>query len=423
MADDTGDKCYNDRGIQNVWIPDCDAVPDPCHPGEPNYPLTPPPVCIPVFITNQPEAPEAPVDAFTEVTFTVVNNTDATGPVTYQWYQEGSPLVGETSATLTFTAQESDGNTTFQVVILNPCGEATSASLLLLVDDYPPECYPYACDSFEGALLDIVDDLWPVYIGDDNTLENVLGGDQLNISLGPASYFTTDPVITNACYDSWRRQSVGGGTAARGAYIDYPRGTPTRSKTASIGILSRFISNLGGASGLGHEMLAVNFLRVDEANPSGFATGVYAKLQISQAPSNPSLRLQINGSWDAGTTVVEQAISDLTNYKWFGLEVTSEIYDINTGPYTWGQSVSAKVFTEDGLTLETEVSLKATAPWQAGLCDGYIEIFAGDSINGFASHLYHKGGKLETTHINELGIAFSRNIEGYTPPEWCPIIP
>jgi hypothetical protein len=68
-------------------------------------------------------------------TFSVV--AVGTGPLTYQWYKDGSPIVGATSAVYSIASVGVQHSGAYHVVVTNPLGQVTSASAGLSIV-YPP---------------------------------------------------------------------------------------------------------------------------------------------------------------------------------------------------------------------------------------------------------------------------------------------
>jgi hypothetical protein len=75
-------------------------------------------VCVPVAIDTQPTDQNAGGGT---VTFTVL--ASGSEPITYQWYENGLPMSGETSNTLTVA---DTSTATYYVALQNPCGSAQS---------------------------------------------------------------------------------------------------------------------------------------------------------------------------------------------------------------------------------------------------------------------------------------------------------
>ena len=91
-------------------------------------------------ITQQPVAPTRTV----VVGNTVTVNVGATGtaPLTYQWRKGGQPVNGQTSATLTFNSITQNDAGTYDVVVSNAYGSATSSPITLTVgaaETIPPQ--------------------------------------------------------------------------------------------------------------------------------------------------------------------------------------------------------------------------------------------------------------------------------------------
>ena len=62
-----------------------------------------------------------------------VVGADGTAPLSYQWYKGNTPLVGETTDTLTFDCAYADNNAAYKVVVTNLYGSVTSAPAALSV--------------------------------------------------------------------------------------------------------------------------------------------------------------------------------------------------------------------------------------------------------------------------------------------------
>jgi Immunoglobulin domain/Immunoglobulin I-set domain len=81
-------------------------------------------------ITTQPKSQT--VTAGQNVTFSVV--ATGTGSLSYQWQKNNSNISGGTAASYTFTAESSDNNATFRVVVSDSTGSTTSNTATLTVN-------------------------------------------------------------------------------------------------------------------------------------------------------------------------------------------------------------------------------------------------------------------------------------------------
>ncbi|HEV2210420.1 MAG TPA: immunoglobulin domain-containing protein [Verrucomicrobiae bacterium] len=137
--------------------------------------------------------PESSVTVFVggSPTFTV----DATGyPLPhYQWYKNGTTLVG-TGASFTYTnAQLSDQGTTFDAVAINTFGQITSSSVTLNVIAAPTQSYPSA------VLADSPKSYWRLDEGPDNGLGN--DGTTAHDYMGGHDGYYSNAVIAVAGYN------------------------------------------------------------------------------------------------------------------------------------------------------------------------------------------------------------------------------
>jgi hypothetical protein len=94
-----------------------------------------------------------PVQANTDLTFTVNVNADATPPVQYQWYQDGIVMSGEVGPTMVLTLRPEDSNTSISVLVQNPCSTQLSDAYLIGEVTPTPFCKVYECDAFDTAVL------------------------------------------------------------------------------------------------------------------------------------------------------------------------------------------------------------------------------------------------------------------------------
>jgi hypothetical protein len=137
--------------------------------------------------------PESSVTVFVGAnpTFTV----DATGyPLPhYQWYKNGTTLVG-TGPSFTYTnAQLSDQGTTFDAVAINTFGQITSSSVTLNVIAAPTQSYPSA------VLADAPKGYWRLDEGPDNGLGN--DGTTAHDYMGGHDGYYSNAVIAVAGYN------------------------------------------------------------------------------------------------------------------------------------------------------------------------------------------------------------------------------
>lgn len=62
-------------------------------------------------------------------------------PLAYQWYRDGTPLPGQTAATLSFNSLQSSDAGTYHVIVANSHGAARSNSAILTVTTPPPSAF------------------------------------------------------------------------------------------------------------------------------------------------------------------------------------------------------------------------------------------------------------------------------------------
>jgi hypothetical protein len=87
----------------------------------------------PPTITTQPASQS--VAPGTSVQFSVAAN--GVGPLTYQWFFNGAPFVGATTATLTFANARASDAGDYTVAVTNPVGTVTSTKATLTVGAAP----------------------------------------------------------------------------------------------------------------------------------------------------------------------------------------------------------------------------------------------------------------------------------------------
>ncbi len=84
---------------------------------------------VPAYVVTDP----APTSAYAGLTATFSVNASGTTPLSYQWYKGTTPIDGATSDILTFTCAYTDNGASYQVVVTNLYGSATSAPAVLTV--------------------------------------------------------------------------------------------------------------------------------------------------------------------------------------------------------------------------------------------------------------------------------------------------
>lgn len=98
-----------------------DGIPDECQ------------ACVPAVIAAGPE----PTIGNLGGTATLAVQALGTASFSYQWRKDGTPLSGETNATLAFNNLPLEAAGLYDVIVTNACGQDTSASAELLVDPQP----------------------------------------------------------------------------------------------------------------------------------------------------------------------------------------------------------------------------------------------------------------------------------------------
>lgn len=91
-------------------------------------------VTMPPVITEAPTVP-SPSYAGSDATLSVW--ADGPGTLSYQWYTNGSPLIGQTATNLVLTGLNASSDATYSVIVSNPYGSVTS-SVVLVVLPLPP---------------------------------------------------------------------------------------------------------------------------------------------------------------------------------------------------------------------------------------------------------------------------------------------
>lgn len=89
--------------------------------------------CVPVVVASGPGSTRGYLGG--PATFTV--QTLGSGPFTYQWRKDGSPLAGQTGATLALTDLPLSAAGLYDVVVSNACGSTTSPHAALAVSAQP----------------------------------------------------------------------------------------------------------------------------------------------------------------------------------------------------------------------------------------------------------------------------------------------
>lgn len=184
-----------------------------------------PSTCVPVYIATHPADKLAVLGKV--VTFSAAVNLDVTGDVTYQWYQDGAPMVGETGDTLTLTVDEGNANRRYHVEVANPCGYAKSYAALLEVG------LTYECDSFAMAVEKIIAPTGTHWTGREgfNSLPNRIAPPTLaslykaNLQCTGPSQYPGRPPLVDACngVTAWKSNnddvSVYGGDSGEAAEL------------------------------------------------------------------------------------------------------------------------------------------------------------------------------------------------------------
>jgi hypothetical protein len=153
--------------------------------------VNPPPV--PPAITTQPA--NLTVTEFDPATFTVV--ATGTGPLSYQWRRNGTPIAGATGSSYTLTPTAvSDSGASFDVVVTNVAGSATSSAATLAVNPGGPtifidahfdsgaDGFAYADDIFRGTNQ-------PNYSGGNHIAAGGFTGGGLQVFVGQAGGSST----------------------------------------------------------------------------------------------------------------------------------------------------------------------------------------------------------------------------------------
>ncbi|MFM1941511.1 MAG: hypothetical protein RI897_493 [Verrucomicrobiota bacterium] len=87
---------------------------------------------VPPWITTQPIAPDR--DLYAGNTVTVSVGAEGPPPLTYQWFKDGAAVTGQTSDTLTLSPAAVSDSGTYEVVVSNTYGQATSDSVSILIN-------------------------------------------------------------------------------------------------------------------------------------------------------------------------------------------------------------------------------------------------------------------------------------------------
>jgi hypothetical protein len=98
-------------------------------------------------ITTQPAAPDRELSEGNTVTLTVA--ASGTPPLSYQWRKAGENLAGKTAANLVFSSLTQADSGTYDVVVTNPYGTATSTPVIL--DVMPAETVPPTLTAATGS--------------------------------------------------------------------------------------------------------------------------------------------------------------------------------------------------------------------------------------------------------------------------------
>lgn len=94
---------------------------------------------VPPQITVQPQAPVGDVYEGMDVTLTV--GAAGQAPLSYQWRKDEGNLGGRTSASLALTNLKTTDSGAYDVVVTNPNGTVTSATVTSNVRAGPPAFY------------------------------------------------------------------------------------------------------------------------------------------------------------------------------------------------------------------------------------------------------------------------------------------
>ena len=109
-------------------------------------------VQVPPAITTQPANQTVAVGQTASFSVTATG----TGPLSYQWFQNGAPISGATASTYTTPATAAAGTSTITVVVSNAIGNATSAPATLTVNAVPVLAFaPIATQTYGNAAFPV----------------------------------------------------------------------------------------------------------------------------------------------------------------------------------------------------------------------------------------------------------------------------
>ena len=162
-----------------------------------------------------------PVSQMASVGETVTLLVAATGsqPMKYQWYDNGNPLAGANSATLTFTNVQTTNSGYYSVIVSNAGGAAVSTNALLNVET----CFSYLdvalvasdCSSMSNSLSDGTKKLTAFRMGATNFVQNLVFFDDQAALFSFSTTVTTNLTLTNSL--SVLLQGIGTVTNASGS--------------------------------------------------------------------------------------------------------------------------------------------------------------------------------------------------------------
>lgn len=283
-----------------------------------------------------------------------------------------------------------------------------------------PDCNvdPYACDAFREELAASIDNVWGLEQLDSNNFAlPITGAYDMALDLGPASIFSDDPVIEDACYRSWKRIAVGGGGGTYGARV--PFANSGTSWEGDMGVIARHYG-AGGYNGVGREILRRNVvLRRTSDNFPLKSINIALSVSSQYGTSyNPGLVLAVtdpNGGNDHYADYDFSGVNGPDNYHWYNLGFSVEL---SGTAGAWVLEITAGMRLDKVVRGTVElVSSPLGYPYPVHLDGAYAYWGDGDGVNAFFTNAYYNNTTLLTGVVEALGGAYEQNLPGYVSQE------
>ncbi len=270
-------------------------------------------------ITAQPESASA--NQGTDVTFSVT--ATGTSPLGYQWRKDGSPLSGQTSASLTLSNVQPADAGSYDVVITNLVDTVTSSAATLTVVEAP-------------AIT--------------------TNPQSQTVSEGNSVAFTSAASGTTPLTYQWSKDGspISGATDANLAIASAAR--------ADAGSYSVTVTNAAGSDTSEAATLTVDFQPVITAQPTDQTSGVGGSVQFSvTAEASPTATYQWNRdssplSGETGPTLSLSGLQNSDNGATFNVLITNSVGSVTSATVTLTVNEGPAITTQPESTVANEGS-------------------------------------------------------------------